>query len=374
MNIGIAREIKPQEGRVSLTPHDVSLLIAAGNRVCVESGAGLKSGVSDDDYRSAGADIRKDAKALFGDSELIVKVKEILPEEYNLLASHHILYTNIHSASNRSLTDTMLAVGLSAISAENTHENGSPNCPLAGEVGAFEGVRLCMAPHGGRGRHFMPHFGSPALKAVVIGLGLVGQGAIRTLTQLGASVVGLDVVPRARHLAELTWSNSDFVADDVTNLTDHLEDADLVVNCVLWPKHRNDHLISRSMLRDLKPTTVIVDISCDAGGAVETCRPTSWFDPVYEIDGIRHFCVDNIPGAVPVTASAGYSRAICPFVSLICDVGVLEACKREPWLANGLTCHNGNLILAETGRVQNRPFIPVENYLAGDNILPDATR
>ncbi len=365
MDIGITKEIKPQEGRVALMPREVLQLIDAGHRVRVETNAGVLSGCSDTDYKSAGAEILDDAKSVYAENEMIVKVKEILPAEYGLLSGKHILYTNIHSASNRELTDVLLDVGLSGISAEDTHQDGSPNCPLAGEVGAFEGVRLCLAPHGGRGRHFMPHFGSPALKAVVIGLGLVGQGAVRTLTQLGASVTGLDIISRARKNAALTWSGNDFVADDVSNLEKHLEDADLVINCVLWPKHRDDHLISRAMLKQLKPTTVIVDVSCDEGGAVETCRGTSWDDPVYEVDGIRHFCVDNIPGAVPVTASAGYSQAIFPFVSLIADIGVIEACKRESWLAKGLTCHDGNLILAETARVQDREFTAIEDYLPG---------
>jgi len=363
MDIGVTKEIKSQEGRVALMPREVGLLKAAGNTVRIETGAGLLSGASDDDYIAAGAEISADAAAVFDASEMIVKVKEFMPEEYSFLKPNHILYTNLHTALNRELTDVMLDVGLSGISAEDTHEDGSPNCPLAGEVGAFEGVRLCMAPHGGSGRHFMGHFGSPPLKAIVIGLGLVGQGAVRTLAQLGCAVVGLDINSRARKQVALTWGNDNFQADDVANLSAHLGDADLIVNCVLWPKYRDDHLISRDMLKDLKPTTVIVDISCDTAGAVETCRSTTWAEPVYEVDGIRHFCVDNIPGAVPVTASAGYSQAIYPFVNLIAELGVIEACKREQWLAKGLTCHAGNLILAETGRVQERTYVPIDDYL-----------
>ena len=364
MDIGIPKEIKPQEGRVALMPREIKALVDAGHRVQVESLAGRQSGVSDDEYQLSGATIVDNAEKLYAENQMIVKVKEILSAEYDFLSKNHILYTNLHSASNRELTDILLNAGLGAISAEDTHEDGSPNCPLAGEVGAFEGVRLCLAPHGGRGRHFMTHFGAPALKAVVIGLGQVGQGAVRTLTRLGASVTGLDIVSRARKNAALTWNNCDFVADDVNNLGDYLDDADLIINCVLWPKHRDDHLISREMLKALKPTTVIVDIACDVGGAIESCRETTWADPVYEVDGIRHFCVDNIPGAVPVTASAGYSMAIYPFVSLIADGGLITACKQETWLARGLTCHEGNLILAETARVQLRDNIELGDYLS----------
>jgi alanine dehydrogenase len=364
MDIGVPKEIKPQEGRVALMPREVRALVDGGHKVQIETAAGELSGVSDSDYISAGASISGDMASVYADNQMIVKVKEILPPEYNLLSNNHILYTNIHSASNQELTDLLLKVGLSAVSAEDTHQDGSPNCPLAGEVGAFEGIKLCLAPYGGRGRHFMSHFGSPALKAIVIGLGMVGQGAVRTLTQLGANVVGLDIVSRARKSAALTWHGHDFIADDVANLTHHLGDADLIINCVLWPKHRDDHLISKDMLSQLHPSTVIVDIACDAGGAIETCRETSWSDPVYTVEGIRHFCVDNIPGAVPVTASAGYSQAIYPFVSLIAREGVISACKQEPWLAKGLTCHNGNLILEETARVQQRDRIDLSDYLS----------
>jgi len=364
MDIGIPKEIKAQEGRVALMPDEISSLVESGNRLRIERGAGALSGASDAAYASAGAEIVDTAEAVYSASEMIVKVKEVLPPEYGWLRREHILFTNIRSALNRELTDILLDVGLTGIAAEETHENGSPNCPLAGEVGAFKGVRLCLAPHGGSGRHFMGHFGAPPLKALVIGLGQVGCGALRTLLRLGSSVTGFDVSARARAAAELAWNGSDFRAEGVSRLAGHLSGADLVVNCVLWPKHREDHLITRDMLKHLNPAAVIVDISCDTAGAVETCRPTSWADPVYEVDGIRHFCVDNIPGAVPVTASAGYSKAIHPFVSLIAEIGAVEACRQRPWLARGLTCVDGTLILEETGRLQDRLFTPVDAFLA----------
>jgi alanine dehydrogenase len=209
----------------------------------------------------------------------------------------------------------------------------------------------------------MAHYGAPALNAVVIGLGGVGQGALRTLTHLGCAVTGLDLDPGARFRSELTFSGSDFTAAPVEALPGLLPEADMVVNCVLWDKQRSDHLITRSMLKTLKPTAVLVDISCDTAGAIETSRPTTWSDPVYEVDGIRHYCVDNIPGAVPATASAGYARALLPLVGEIAALGPIEACRRDPWLARGLTCAGGTLLLEETGRLQDRPFTPVETFL-----------
>ncbi len=365
MKIGIPKEIKPFEGRVALLPGHVAELVGDGHGVGVEKDAGKLSGADNRAYAGAGAEIIDSARQVFDTSELIVKVKEPLEPEYGLLKAGHILFTNVHSAADRTLTDHLLNIGLTAIAAEDTHQHGSPNCPLAGEVGAFEGVRLCLTPHGGGGRHFMPHFGAPALKAAVLGLGAVGGGALRTLLRLGCSVTGLDISPASRMRAELDWAGADFSSAGIGALSGLLGDTDLFVNCVLWPKHRDGHLIDISMLKQMKPTAVIVDISCDEGGAVATTRATTWNDPVYEEHGIRHFCVDNIPGAVPVTASAGYGAALLPFVKLIGEAGAIEACRREPWLARGLTCAGGELILEETGRVQDRPYTPLEEFLSG---------
>ncbi|MCR9214203.1 MAG: alanine dehydrogenase [Proteobacteria bacterium] len=365
MKIGIPKEIKPQEGRVALLPEQVAQLVTEGNEVFVQSTAGLLSGASDINYSKAGAIICAAAEEVFAKATLIVKVKEILPEEFGLLRKDHILLTNIHSANDKLQLDHLLDVGLTAIAAEDTHQFGSPNCPLAGEVGAFAGVQLSLAQNGGTGRHFMAHFGAPTAKAIVIGLGHVGRGALRTLLSLGVDVVGLDINPGARKQAALDWHQANLTVGDIPDLEDHLTDADMIFNCVMWPKHREDHLISREDLGSLKPTTIIVDISCDEGGAIETSRPTSWEDPVFVEGGIRHFCVANIPGAVPVTASAGYATALLPHIKSIAKHGVLEACKQDPWLARGLNCVEGVLTLEEAARVQGRDFTPTEVILNG---------
>ncbi|PHQ70369.1 MAG: alanine dehydrogenase [Sneathiella sp.] len=364
MKIGIPKEIKSQEGRVALLPLQVKELIADGNSVFVQSGAGLPSGISDDGYQQAGASILASGADVFATAEFIIKVKEILPPEFDLLRPEHILLTNIHSANDRVQLDQLIKVGLIAFAAEDTHQYGSPNCPLAGEVGAFEGIRLSLAPHGGSGRHFMSHFGAPAANAIVLGLGQVGRGALRTLLSLGITVTGLDINAAARQQTALDWHNSNFTDADISDLAAYLPDADMIFNCVMWPKHRDDHLISRSDLALLKPTAVIVDISCDEGGAIETSRPTSWQDPVYVEEGIRHFCVDNIPGAVPMTSSAGYAAALLPHIKSIARNGALEAARQNSWLAKGLTCVNGTLTYEEAARVQNRDFTPVDTFLA----------
>lgn len=364
MRIGIPKELKSQEGRVALLPAQVKHLVGLGHRLLVERDAGMLSDAPDPAYVAAGAAVVESGAAVFAGTELIVKVKEILPAEFGYLRPEHVVFTNIHGALDRRQVDRLLEVGLTAIAAEETHEFGSPNSVLAGEIGALEGVRLVLAPHGGTGRHFMAHFGAPAAKAVVIGLGGAGRGALRTLLGLGLSVVGLDVSAGARREALFNWHKQNFRAFDISELAAHLPDADLVINCVLWDKQRKDHMITRDMLMHMKPRAVIVDISCDTAGAIETTRATRWEDPVYEVDGIRHFCVDNIPGAAPATASAGYAEAILPYICLIAEHGPVEACRRNRWLARGLTCAGGELILEEVGRFQNRPFTPLSEFLA----------
>jgi alanine dehydrogenase len=363
MKIGVPKEVKPGEGRVAMLPLQVSELVALGHPVTVGAGAGVASGIPNQAYADAGAQVVDTGAEVFAASELIVKVKEIMPEEYGLLRPDHVIFTNVHGAANREQIDRMLEVGLTAIAAEDTHAYGSPNSALAGEVGAFEGLRLVFAPHGGSGRHFLNHFGAPSTEALVIGLGGVGQGALRTLLKLGVRVKAFDIDAGARRRTLMQWEDSPLEVFDISDLGDHLGTADAIFNCVLWPKDRDDHLISRSDLTKLAKTCVVVDISCDPAGAIETSRATTWGDPVYVEEGIRHFCVDNIPGAVPVTASAGYARDLHENVKLIARLGALEACRENPFLARGLTCCDGELILAEAGRVQNRPFTPVDEFL-----------
>jgi len=362
MRIGIAKEIKPGEGRVALLPSHVEQL-SKNHDVFVEKDAGKLSGATDTSYINAGAKILPCAKSLFDQSELVAKVKEILPDEFDYLNSEHIIFTNLHSAADPDQLDVLLNKKLTAIAAEEIHQYGSPNCPLAGEIGALEGLRLTLACHGGTGNHFFSHYGASACKAIVIGLGGVGRGALRTLLSLDVEVMGFDNYQGTLFKSKLDWPQSNFTTHSLDELEDLLSGADMIVNCVLWDKTRSDHLITRSMLTKLKPTAVIVDISCDTNGAIESCKPTSWDEPVYEVDGIRHFCVDNIPGAAPVTASQGYGNALLPYITDIANMGVLEALKQNDWLARGLTTYNGLLTLQETALVQQRHYTSVNEIL-----------
>ena len=362
--IGIPKEIKPQEGRVALMPEQVVELVSDGYNVCVEKNAGILSQASNDAYIQAGANLMNNMRDIYEACDFIVKVKEFMPDEYPLIRADHILFTNIHSAGNPELTDILLNKKCTAIAAEDTHQFGSPNCALAGEVGTFEGIRLCFAQNGGIGRHFYPHYGSPSIKAAVIGLGNVGRGALRVLLSLGCEVVGFDISDGIRYRTEQDWVAHNFTTAPVDDLKDRLGEFDLIINCVMWPKHREDHLISRDELQHLKPTAVISDISCDEGGAIETCRATKWENPTYREEGILHFCVDNIPGSVPVAASSGYGRSLLPHIRNIQTNGWMQACRGNPWLARGLVCHNGTLLHAETGQVQNRIITDAQVFLA----------
>ena len=363
MKIGVPKEVKPGEGRVAMLPVQAADLVEAGHEVLVQSTAGSASSVSDQDYANAGAQMMASGQEIYAAADLIIKVKEIMPTEYDFLRPEHVIFTNVHGAANREQIDKMLEVGLTAIAAEETHQYGSPNSALAGEVGAFEGLRLVFAPPGGSGRHFLNHYGAPAAEALVIGLGGVGQGALRTLLKLGVSVKAFDIDVGARRRTLMQWEDSPLQVFDISELGDHLASADVIYNCVLWPKDRDDHLIFRKDLAKLSRTSVLVDISCDPAGAIETSRATTWDEPVYVEEGIRHFCVDNIPGAVPVTASAGYARDLFDNIKLIAELGALDACRQNDYLAKGLTCCAGELILAEAGRFQNRPYTPVEEFL-----------
>lgn len=364
MKIGIPREIKAQEGRVALLPRHAKTLIDLGHEVFVETNAGMLSSANDADYSAVGAIVVTTAAEVFEKATMIVKVKEILEPEFALLRADHIIFTNIHAALDKEQLDVLLSSGCLAISAENTHQFGSPNCSLAGEVGAFEAVRMTFAQNGGTGRHFMAHFGEDSAKAVVIGLGNVGRGALRTLIPLGVEVVALDTWEGARKNTLMENHGNKVTVGDISELKNHIYDADMIINCVMWPKERQDHLITREMLSKLKKGACIVDISCDTAGAVETCRSTSWADPIYSVDGIRHFCVDNIPGSVPVTASAGYGEALLPKIIEMAEKGAEQALKDNEWLARGLTCVDGELILKEAGIYQKRPYTSIEEWLA----------
>ena len=230
MIVGVPKEIKPQEGRVALLPNLVSELVSEGVAVNVQAGAGQLSGASDGEYADAGATVLDSMEAVYEKSGLIFKVKEFLEPEYTLLREDHILFTNIHPAAMPGQVDVLLERGACGLCGpRDTHEFGSPNCALAGEVGSFEGIRLCFAQHGGSGRHFLPHFGSQPIKAAVIGLGNVGRGALRVLLSLGCEVVGFDISDGIRYRTEQDWDAKNFTTADIGDFGTRMGEFDLIV-------------------------------------------------------------------------------------------------------------------------------------------------
>ncbi len=362
MRIGLLKENKANEGRVALLPTHVRQLVEDGHSVMVQSGAGMASGYPDAKYVAAGAAIALDRETVFDKCELLVKVKELTAVEYPLLRCNHIVVANLHTANDRPLTDALLSSGCTAISIEECHEFGSTNCTTAGEIAALEAVHHALRPYGGPGRHFANRFGERGLIALVMGIGRTGLGVIRVLSGLGVTVFAYNRDRARREAAQLDYPNVRF--EPIRNLHVMLPVADLIFNCTLWQKGSTDHLIRREDLKRLTPTAMLVDVSCDPAGAIETSRPTSWDNPVYEVNGIRHWCVDNIGGAVPVSSSRGYADGTIHQIRAIADLGPIEACRRSQWLARGLTCDGGTLLFAETARVQDRPYTHSTSFLA----------
>jgi alanine dehydrogenase len=368
MIIGVLKENKQGEARVIVTPTGVSELCRNGHVVLVQKNAGVLAGFPNEEYVSAGAQLRDSMEEIYAESQLVAKVKELFPEEYNLIRENQIMLACFHPAANREETDVMLDKKLIGFAAEDTHRYGSPNCEVAGKLGAIMGTVCLTTMYGGSGKLVGGMGGAPGINAVVIGAGIVGKGATEVLAALGAKVILMDVnVGVLRSCAMMYPKNVHTAFSNQKNIADLLPTTDLVVNCVKWPKHRKDHLISRDMLKLMQKGSVIVDISADVGGAIETYRPTSHENPTYIVDGIVHYGVDNIPGAVPHTTSISYAAVILPHLLSIANNGVAEACRRDAYLRRSLVTYKGTLTHAETALIQDRPRVTAEEVLGLTN-------
>ncbi|MEG0686806.1 MAG: alanine dehydrogenase [Erysipelotrichales bacterium] len=378
MKIGVLKEIKSGESRVIVTPVEAEELINDGHEVLVQQNAGYIAGFDDEDYVKIGAKIIDNREEIYGTCDMVLKVKEFFEEEYNLLRNGQIVFACIHPASNREEVDALLKNKVIAFTAEDTHRYGSPNCEVAGKLGALMGVQYLLNSNGGRGQLISGIGGAPGANAIVLGAGIVGKGAIEILSSLGAQVtVMARNVSTMRNCHEIYPANVRTMFSNQSNIKALLPTTDLVVNCVKWPKHREDHLITREMLSLMKRGSVIVDISADVGGAIETYKPTTHEDPVYEIDGVIHYGVDNIPGAAAHTTSIAYAASVLPHIRAIANKGVREACMNDGFLRRSLTAYNGTLTHKETSVIQNRKWTTPEEILELDivniDIAPSAT-
>ncbi|MFQ6774260.1 alanine dehydrogenase [Cereibacter sphaeroides] len=357
MRIGCPKEIKPQEFRVGLTPHAVREAASHGHEVLVEAGAGAGAGFSDEDYRAAGARLVDTAEELFAAAELIVKVKEPQPVERQRLREGQLLFTYLHLAPDPEQTRDLMASGVTAIAYETvTDARGglpllAPMSEVAGRLAPQVGAWTLQKANGGRGVLLGGVPGVGPAKVVVIGGGVVGTHAARIAAGMGADVTVLDrSLPRLRALDEAfgtlfrtSYASSGTTAELVTA-------ADLVIGAVLIPGAAAPKLVSRAQLGTMKPGAAIVDVAIDQGGCFETSRPTTHQDPIYEVDGVMHYCVANMPGAVARTSTLALGNATMPFLLALADKGWKRACEEDPHLLAGLNTHAGHLTYYAVGR------------------------
>ncbi|HZS17072.1 MAG TPA: alanine dehydrogenase [Candidatus Udaeobacter sp.] len=348
MIIGIPKEIKEQEQRVALLPSAVTQLTRRGHSVVVQKNAGVGSGYSDDDYVKAGAEILDDAKDVFARADMIVKVKEPLPAEFPLLRKGQILFTYLHLAASKSLTEALLKSGITGIAYETIQVDHrlpllEPMSEIAGRMSVVMGANFLAKYNGGSGVLLGGVPGVLPGRVVVVGGGTSGVNAARMAAGLGADVTILDVdLERLRYL-DLSIISANTLYSSEANLLELMPDCDLLIGAVLLPGAKAPKLITRPMLRRMKPGSVLVDISIDQGGCAETSRPTTHLDPVYVEEGVTHYCVANMPAAYARTATQALTNVTFRYVELLADLGLEGACKKQPALVGGINTRDGRL-------------------------------
>ncbi|MGB5467147.1 MAG: alanine dehydrogenase [Sedimenticolaceae bacterium] len=346
MKIGLVKELKDRENRVGLTPDGVRVLVRDGHQILVEQGAGLGSGFADDDYRHAGADLGPAAAAW--ESELVVKVKEPLPAEYALLRGDQIVFTYFHLAGvTPTLTEALLERNITAVAYE-TVEDGRGRLPLlapmsgvAGNMAVTMGAFYLAKPNGGKGVLLGDVLDHRYGKVVIIGDGVVGRHAARAASGMGAEVLIFGRHPeREGALQRETSPRTRYLRSEPDAIAAQLSDADLMVGAVLIRGARTPHLVSEAMVKAMQPGSVIVDVSIDQGGCVETAHPTTHSDPVFELHGVIHYCVANMPGAYPRTSTLALTSATLPYVHRLAASGI-EALRTDPAFAEGVNTFGG---------------------------------
>lgn len=371
MKIGCPKEIKPQEFRVGLTPQAVREAVNRGHQVMVERGAGRGAGFEEADYQAAGAVILDSAAEVFAQAELIVKVKEPQAAERARLRAGQVLFTYLHLAPDPVQTAELLASGVTAIAYETvTDDRGglpllAPMSEVAGKLAPQVGAWSLQKANGGRGVLLGGVPGVLPARVLVIGGGVVGTHAARVAAGMGADVTVIDrSLPRLRQLDEAFAPSFKTAYADAATTIDLARQADLIIGAVLVPGAAAPKLLSRAQLAQLKPGTVLVDVAIDQGGCFETSRPTTHQDPIYEVDGIVHYCVANMPGAVARTSTLALGNATMPFLLALADKGWRRACAEDRHLLAGLNTHAGHLTYAAVGAALNLPVMPAAEALA----------
>lgn len=350
MIVGIPKEIKNNENRVSMTPAGVRELVKRGHTVYVQHTAGENSGFPDADYERAGAQILPTIEDVYAIAEMIVKVKEPIEPEYKLVKPGQLLFTYFHFASDRKLTEAMLQSGATCLAYETVEDKHGtlplliPMSEVAGRMSVQEGARFLEKPQGGKGILLGGVPGVKPAKVLVLGGGVVGTQAALMAAGLGADVTILDIsLPRLRQLSEFMPKNVKTMYSSTYNIEQELPATDLVIGAVLIPGAKAPHLVTRDMLGLMKRGSVMVDVAIDQGGCFETSHPTTHAEPVFEVDGIVHYCVANIPGAVPFTSTLALTNATLPYALRLADKGWKEACADDPGLKLGLNVVDGRV-------------------------------
>ncbi len=350
MIIGVPKERKKQERRVAITPAGVTALVSHGHRVLIERGAGLGSAILDEQYKAAGAEIIAEPRFIWQEAEMILKVKEPLEEEYDLLREGQIIFTYLHLAANRELTERMLEAKCIGIGYETIQlDDGSlpllaPMSEVAGRLSIQVGARCLEVTQGGRGILLSGVSGVPPAKVVIIGAGIVGANACHVAVGIGAQVSILDVNPtRLGYVRDIMHGHVTTVMSNRANIEEEVLKADLVIGAVLIPGARAPKLITEDMVEKMKPGAAIVDVAVDQGGICETTRPTTHDDPTYIVHDVVHYCVTNMPGAVPRTSTYALTNSTLSYALEIADRGLEGALARNRALLKGLNVFRGKV-------------------------------
>lgn len=346
MRIGIPSETKILEGRVALVPAAAADLVRRGHEVFVQAGAGEKSGYSDDDYRTLGVKVVPDAAALYESGELIVKVKEPIAGDLEHLKKHHTLFCYLHLAAEPELTRHLQDIGLTAVAFESVTENGglpllAPMSVIAGRLAGQIGTTLLHRPQGGKGKLLGGMAAAPRGKVVVLGAGAAGGAAAAQVASTGANVVVFDLMPSRMEAMRQLGPNVTGLYSYEATVAEEVATADLVVGAVLVPSAKAPQVLTEDMIKAMEPGSVVVDIAIDQGGCFQTSKPTSWQDPTYDVHGVTHFCVTNMPGAVPQTSTLAISATILPYVQ---RMAAGDSWRDHAPLREGLNVENGELV------------------------------
>lgn len=370
MIIGVPKEIKNNENRVALTPAGTQELIKRGHTVLVQQSAGVGSGFSDDEYARAGARMIADAPGVFERAEMIIKVKEPIESEYKLIRKDQLVFTYFHFASYEPLAKAMIASGAICLAYETVERmDGSlplliPMSEVAGRMSIQEGAKYLEKPLRGRGILLGGVPGVQPARVLILGGGIVGTNAAKIAAGMGADVTIMDVnIDRLRYLDDVMPTNVRTLVSNEYTIRSIVRESDLIIGGVLIPGAKAPKLITRDMLKTMRPGTVLVDVAVDQGGCIETCRPTTHEDPTYVIDDIVHYCVANMPGAVPYTSTLALTNATLPYAIRLANHGWKKAAQENADLRNGLNIVNGEVVYKAVADAFSLPYTDVKKFL-----------